>query len=128
MPKKIAWLASVTLILLAACGGAAGGGPATAIEDYFKALVGKNAAQAIALSCAAWEANAQTDADTFAVYPATMDSVSCKAESQTGDTAVVTCTGKIVLDYNGEKQDLNLADRTYAAALEGGQWRMCGYK
>ena len=114
------------VILLAACSGGASGS-AKAIEDYYRALAAQDSAKAISLSCAAWESSAQIDSDTFSAYSAKLENLSCKETSRSGDTAVVACTGKAVLDYNGEKKDINFADRTYQAKQEGGEWRMCGY-
>jgi hypothetical protein len=127
MKNKRFWFGLVPVLALAACSSASTG-PADAVEGYFTALVEKDSAKAISLSCAEWESSAQTDSDTFAVYPAMLENLSCKEESRTGDTADVTCTGKAVLDYNGDMQEINLADRTYQTRLEGGEWRMCGYK
>jgi hypothetical protein len=127
MRKKRFWLGWIPVLALAACSSGSTG-PAGAVEGYFKALVAKDSAKVISLSCAAWESSAQIDSDTFAVYPAALENLSCKETGRTGDTAVVTCTGKAILDYNGEKQEINFADRTYQARLEGGEWRMCGYE
>ncbi len=121
------WFGLALVLALAACSSAATT-PAGAVEGYFKALVGKDPAKVVSLSCAAWESSAQTDSDTFAVYPATLENISCKEEGRSGDSADVTCTGKVVLDYNGDLQEIDLADRTYLVRLEGGDWRMCGYK
>ena len=120
------WFGLATILALAACSSSSSD-PAGAVVGYFKALAEKDAVKAISQSCAAWESSAQTESDAFAVYPATLENVSCKEENRTGDTADVSCTGKMVLDYNGDKEEINLADRTYQARLEGGQWRMCGY-
>jgi hypothetical protein len=98
------------------------------VVDYFKALVAKDTNQAVNLSCAAWEEQAQIDADTFAINPATAEDVQCKVTGEDGDASLVSCTGKLVLDYNGEKQEIHLADRTYRVVQEGGAWRMCGYQ
>jgi hypothetical protein len=127
MQNKRIGLGWMLILALAAC---ASGSPdsAKAVEGYFQALVDKDSAKAISISCAEWESNAQTDSDTFAIYPATLENLACKEESRAGDSADVTCTGKIILDYNGDLQEIDLADRTYAARLEGGEWRMCGYK
>jgi hypothetical protein len=103
-------------------------GAASVVGDYFKALVAKDANQAVNLSCAAWEQQAQLDADTFAINPAKAQNIQCKTAGKDGDATLVTCTGKLVLDYNGETQEINLADRTYRVVQEGGEWRMCGYK
>jgi hypothetical protein len=98
------------------------------VRDYFEALVAKDANQAVNLSCTAWEEQAQIDADTFAINPATAENIQCKAAGEDGEATLVSCTGKLVLDYNGEKQEINLADRTYRVVQENNEWRMCGYK
>jgi hypothetical protein len=122
----------VLLILLAlmivACQKSQGSSASSVVGDYFKALVAKDANQAVNLSCTAWEEQAQLDADTFAINPATAENVQCKTAGEDGDATLVSCTGKLVLDYNGEKQEIDLADRTYRVVQEGGEWRMCGYK
>jgi hypothetical protein len=127
MQKTRSFFLPALLLLLTACA-ADSSNPARTIEAYFKALTEKDAAKTVSLSCAAWEASAQTDADTFAVYPATLENVACREMARTGDTAEVSCSGKMVLDYNGDKQEIDLADRAYLAKLEGGEWRMCGYQ
>jgi hypothetical protein len=127
MKKTAFCLLPVLALIVAACS-ADSGDPAKTIEEYFTALTEKDAAKAVSLSCAAWEANAQTDADTFAVYPASLENLSCRETGRTGDEADVACTGKMILDYNGDKQEIDLADRAYLAKREGGDWRMCGYQ
>ena len=96
--------------------------------DYFHALLEKDTNQAVNLSCAAWEEQAQIDADTYAINPATAENIQCKVAGKDGEANLVSCTGKLVLDYNGEKQEINLADRTYRVVQESSEWRMCGYK
>ncbi len=120
------------LVLLAfmivTCQKTKGNDASSVVGNYFKALVAKDANQAVNLSCAAWEGQAQLDADTFAINPATAQDIQCTVDGKEGDATLVNCTGKLVLDYNGEKQEINLADRTYRVVQEGGEWRMCGYK
>jgi hypothetical protein len=132
MYMKISFRYIMLLILLAfmavTCQKSQGSTPAGVVRDYFKALVDKDADQAVNLSCASWEEQAQLDADTFAINPATAENIQCKPSGEPGETTLVTCTGKLVLDYNGEKQEINLADRTYQVVKEGGAWRMCGYQ
>lgn len=98
------------------------------VVDYFYALVEKDTNQAVNLSCAAWEEQAQIDADTFAINPATVENIQCKVAGKDGEATLVACTGRIVLEYNGEKQAINLADRTYRIIQEDDLWRICGYK
>jgi hypothetical protein len=129
---KVTFRYFVLLILLAfmivTCQKSQDSDASSVVGDYFKALVAKDANQAVNLSCAGWEEQAQIDADTFAINPATAENVQCKTAGGDGDATLVTCTGKLVLDYNGETQEINLADRTYRVVQEGGEWRMCGYK
>ena len=129
---KIMFRYFVLLILLTfmlvTCQNSQGSNASSVVVNYFKALVAKDANQAINLSCAAWEEQAQIDADTFAITPATAENIQCKPSGKDGNTSLVSCTGKLVLDYNGEKQEINLADRTYRVVQESGEWRMCGYK
>jgi hypothetical protein len=114
------------LLMLAGCAGSTS--PARSVENYFRALVAKDSQKAIGLSCAAWETKARTDADTFSLYPATLENLSCQDAGTQGDFRLVTCTGKAILDYNGEKQEVDLSARVYKTAREGGEWRMCGYQ
>ncbi|MBN1438184.1 MAG: hypothetical protein JW929_02135 [Anaerolineales bacterium] len=117
---------ALVLLILAACAGSSN--PAKAVEDYFQALVDKDATKAVALSCAAWEEGARIDADTFAMYPATLENVSCREAGTDGEYRLVECSGKAILDYNGELQEIDLAGQTYRVIREGGEWRMCGYQ
>lgn len=128
IPLRYILLIPMFAFMVVTCQKSQGSKASTAVEEYFKALVAKDATRAVNLSCAAWEQQAQIDADTFAINPATAENVQCQVTSQDGNNSVVSCTGKLVLDYNGEKQEINLADRTYQAVQEGGEWRMCGYK
>ena len=115
--------------LLSACGSgaqASNGAPA-AVEAYLNALVKQDANQMANLSCKAWEAQAQTELDSFAAVTLTLDSPKCQAAGTDGDYTLVSCSGKIVANYNGENQEISLSDRTFQALQEGGEWRMCGY-
>jgi len=114
------------LLVLASCAGSASA--ATTVENYFRALVEKDATKAVTLSCAAWETGALTDVDTFSMYPATLEDIACRNASPDGQYQLVECTGKAVLDYNGEKQEIDLSARAYKVLQEGGEWRMCGYQ
>lgn len=99
-----------------------------AIEAYNKALVAKDANQLSTLSCAAWEADAKNELDSFSAVTATLNNMKCKEAGKDGNTTLVTCTGNITADYGNEVLTINLADRTYQVVNEGGEWRMCGYR
>jgi hypothetical protein len=119
-------LSLLLLLILVSCTGSSDPGPV--VEEYFGALVGKDATKAVALSCAAWESGARTDVDTFAMYPAELQNVECQNAGTQDGVHLVTCSGKAVLDYNGEKQEIDLSAREYIVVQEGGEWRMCGYQ
>lgn len=126
-------LTVVTLIfifsaLLGACAGGAAAGAPQAIEAYLQALVAEDQAKVVSLSCAEWEESARLEVDSFQGVKAALEGAVCAETGTDGDTALVTCQGKIVATYNNENQELPLNTRTYQAVQEGGEWRMCGYK
>jgi hypothetical protein len=99
-----------------------------AIESYNQALVAGKADQLTTLSCSDWEADAQNELASFSAVQVDLRDMSCSESSVDGDTALVSCTGKIIANYGNEVLEINLADRLYQAVQEGGEWRMCGYR
>ena len=118
----------LTLVLLAACSAQGGSGPTKAVEAYLQALVSKDAAKIVTLSCASWESQAQTEVDSMTAVSAKLDSLSCQDAGTDGASSLVTCKGKIVATYNNEAQDIPLEGRTYKVSQESNEWRVCGYK
>ncbi len=119
----------VLSLVLAACGGgAAKSGAAGAVESYLKAVVAKDSAKVSTLACKAFEPQALLEMDGFQAVKAELDGVSCKEAGADGSATLVSCTGKIVLTYNTEKQQLDVSRQTYKTVQEGGDWRVCGYK
>jgi hypothetical protein len=103
-------------------------GPVSAIEAYNKALVNGEVDQLTTLSCSDWEADAQNELASFAAVKVSLEDMTCSQGDKDGDTVLVSCSGKIIANYGNEVLEINLADRLYQAALEGGEWRMCGYR
>lgn len=99
-----------------------------AIETYWTALAAKDTEQLVNASCADWEEGARLELDSFAAVTPKLEGLKCQENGTDGEATVVTCDGKLVLDYNGEIQELSLADFNYLAVQEGGEWRMCGRK
>lgn len=116
------------IVLLTACASADPNSAATAVEAYIKALVAKDPTGAINASCPAWENDAKLEADSFAAVEPTLEGLACSVSGSDGAETLVACKGVIKVTYNNEQQELSLADRTYVAVQEGGEWRMCGYK
>jgi hypothetical protein len=104
------------------------GGPVSAIESYNQALVKGEADQLTTLSCSDWEADAKNELASFAAVKVSLEDMSCSEKDKDGDTVLVSCSGKIIANYGNEVLEINLADRLYQAVLEGGEWRMCGYR
>jgi hypothetical protein len=127
-PLMIIGLALLLLLLLAACSAQSGSGPTRAVEAYLQALVSKNAAKIVTLSCASWESDAQMEVDSMTAVTAKLEGLSCQDAGKDGDSSLVTCKGKIVATYNNENQDIPLEGRNYKVSQESNEWRVCGYK
>ncbi|MFM8320407.1 MAG: hypothetical protein ACKOC5_05775 [Chloroflexota bacterium] len=120
----------LTLALLPALSGCRSADPAAApqaIEQYLNALVARDQNAMIAASCAAWEAQARQEFDSFAAVKLELKDLACQAGEQDGETMLVNCQGEIVANYGAENLSISL-ERTYQALNEGGEWRMCGYR
>lgn len=114
------------VLALAACGQQ--DAPAQAVEDYYQALVDKDADRLVNLSCADWEMQATIEVDSLSAVSAELKDASCQTSGEDGDVKLVTCTGSIVKTYTNETQEFGLDRYTYRVASEGGEWRMCGYQ
>lgn len=123
---KLVFFSIFVILALSACGD--GGSAAQVVEDYYQAVLAKDVDSAMALSCADWESNAQMEVDSFQPVDATLDGFACEQTGSDGDMAIVTCTGQIVMSYDGEDQFLDLSGQSYQAQNVGGDWLFCGYR
>ena len=119
-------LLAFSLPLLAACKSSTADEPAMAVEAYWQALVAQDSAKLSTLSCASYETEALNTLESFKSVAVTLNDLVCTTDSTSGDTAKVSCTGSIVASYGAENMTINLADFSYSAVKEGGEWRMCG--
>jgi hypothetical protein len=116
----------IGLVFLAGCnqeGDAAG-----SVLAYLEALAAREADTMASLSCANWEAQARTDLEAFSAVTVALEDASCAVSGEEGETTLVSCTGKIIANYGNEILEIDLSERTYLAAFEAGDWRMCGYR
>jgi hypothetical protein len=111
-----------------ACANTQQAGASKAIEGYFEALIAKDLNRLINHSCTAWEAEARQELRTFDAVEASLKDLSCQEGAQDEDYVLVSCTGQIIANYGNEILEINLAERTYRAKYEDGEWRMCGYR
>jgi hypothetical protein len=114
-------------LFLAACNGQTNGAPA-AIQAYLQALVEKNYELISTLSCAAWEADARTELESFTAVTVTLDDLSCDEAGKDGEISLVECTGIVRANYGNEILEIDLSERIFQAVFEAGDWRMCGYR
>jgi hypothetical protein len=128
-PKWPLWLGILVIVLAAAgCSGSSSDAAAAAIENYLDALVSKDAPRLVNASCAAWEVDANLELDSLAAVTVNLRDMDCQVSGQDGEVTLVSCTGALVANYEGEDQELLLSDRVYQVIQEGGEWRMCGYQ
>jgi hypothetical protein len=126
--RKLVLLSLIIFAALAltACGSSDGDAPVRAVENYLNALVAKDADRLPALVCGEWEADALIELDSFQAVTARLEEVACTQTGTDGETALVNCTGNIILTYNTEDQKLDLSVRTYQVTQTGGDWLVCG--
>lgn len=118
-----------SLFLAGCAGGNQEQAAAAAVQSYWQAMVDRDLNKVVASSCAAWEAQARTEFNSFSAVTLKLDNVKCQAAGQAaGNTAQVTCSGSIIANYGAEDLTIDIADRTYRVVNEGGEWRMCGYQ
>jgi hypothetical protein len=121
-----------SLVVLTGCsaGSNAGSdrGAAEGIERYLRALAAGDVNQLVDASCAAWEQDARLELDSFAAVSVELVDLNCEQSDQEVDSTRVNCSGKIIANYGNEVLEIALADRSYVAVYEGGEWRMCGYR
>jgi hypothetical protein len=124
------WIAGLVFaFLLAGCSQQSqSSGAVKVVESYVQALVAKDPSLVSSLSCADWEEQALLEVDSLEAVETSLDNLSCQEAGTDGEATLVNCTGKIVMSYNGENQEIDLSKKTYRTLQEGGDWRMCGYK
>jgi hypothetical protein len=126
MPKKRLGVVLALLILfsLAACSSQ---NPAvTAVENYLTALVDKNEATFVALTCPDYETDALLEFDAFSLVETKLEGPDCSLIGEEDGTALVSCQGRIVATYGNEDQTFELAERIFIVEDLDGDWLICG--
>ena len=117
----------VLLGLVFLCGCAPTGSPQDAVLTYLQALIQRDDIGAISRSCLAWEESAQAEALSFDAVEVRMEEVACSEVDEQDGVVLVQCQGRIIANYGGEDQDIDLNERIFRTVLEDGEWKMCGY-
>lgn len=113
-------------VLLAACSGE-GESPAAAVENYLRTRITGDEAKLVGLACRAREAEARTEAASFAPMNAEIKTLSCRADGEDGQYTIVACQGEMVTNYAGETRQWDLGARRFRTLREDGQWKVCGF-
>ena len=125
--RKLVLLAFVAMsFTLTSCGSSNSDAPVAAVDAYLNALVEKDAERLSTLVCGDWEEDALIELDSLQAVSARLEGVSCTQTGTDGGTALVDCTGSIVLTYDTEDQHIDLTNFTYQVIQEGGDWLVCG--
>src|SRR5688500_10552942 len=91
------WILGALVVVTFILGGCAQqGDPGELVERYLTALVDGDGGTLQSLSCAAWEAQAAVQAQSFSAVDATLEDMDCQRTGEEDGFAVVTCEGRIV--------------------------------
>ena len=119
-------LAFALVCLLAACGGT-DDSPSAAVENYLRTRINGDETQLVGLACRSREAEARTEAASFAPMKAEISNLSCRVDGADGQFTVVACQGAMVTTYAGETRDWDLGARKFRTLQEDGRWKVCGF-
>ena len=99
---------------------------AAAVEAYLRALVDKDEARLVGLTCKDFEADALLEFDSFSLVKTRLEGLKCQAQDTGESSANVTCQGQIIATYGAEDQQFDLGKRIYQVQKEGSDWLVCG--
>jgi len=98
----------------------------TAVESYLHALVDKDEARFVGLTCKEFEADALLQFDAFSMVKTRLEGLKCQAQDTGETSASVTCQGQIIASYGAEDQQFDLSGRIFQVQKEGSDWLVCG--
>ncbi len=127
MNKLVLSLLLIILISFTACNSTIQN-PEMVVQTYLNALVKKDAATMISLSCKGWETEVQKELDSFMNVGTSLEEINCNLKSQTNSDASVVCKGYIRLTYDTEIQKIDLSKRIYQLTIQDNSWRICNFK
>lgn len=120
--KRILLLLMPLCLFLAGC--ATASDPADTIMKYLEARLASDADQLRELSCAEWEAQIPLQVASFQSIDASLEDATCAVNGEQSGMTLVECTGKIVYDYDGERNERELGN--FLVIQENDEWKMCG--
>jgi hypothetical protein len=129
-PRSCGILAVLALTTLLVAGCAQDKGPQDAVETFLKAMLDGDQDKAFSVVCPEWEARAAVELDAFSGVSGKLEGLACKeaGKDESGEFTLVTCQGKMVLDYRGEERERSLEGTNYLTQKIDGEWKVCGYR
>jgi hypothetical protein len=129
--QRIKTLKAITILLLAAlalAGCAKSQKPQEPVTVFLKAMLAGEKDKALGVVCPEWEAQAGLELDAFSGVTGKLEGAICQKAGTDGGYTLITCQGKMVLDYRGELRDRSLEGTTYLVKKIDGDWKVCGYR
>jgi len=120
--KHILFLLLPMLLILAGC--AEETDPSDVIVQYLEARISADTTRLQELTCAEFESQIPAQVASFQSIDASLEDAICSVNGEQSGMTLVECTGKIVYDYDGERNERELGN--YLATQENGEWKMCG--
>ncbi len=123
------WIALALLgaLVLGACASAKGK-PEDAVPPYLEALLQNDEDAVLRAVCPQWEEQAARDLAAFSGVTGELQDVRCQVAGTDEDYTLITCSGTMQINYNGELRDRSLEGQTYRVKEVDGDWKMCGYQ
>lgn len=120
--KRLSFLLLPIILILAGC--ATEADPADTIIQYLEARLAADATRLGELTCADLEAQIPQQVASFQSIEASLEDATCTANGTQDGMTIVECSGKIVYDYDGERNERELGN--FLVTQENGEWKMCG--
>lgn len=120
--------ALLVLLLVALAGCAKSQKPQEPVIAFLKAMLANDKDKALGAVCPEWETQAGLELDAFSGVTGKLEDAVCQKAGTDGGYTLVTCQGKMVLDYRGEQRDRSLEGTTYLVKKVDGEWKLCGYR
>ncbi len=120
--KRLILLFIPVLLILAGCSSESDA--AGVAMTYLNARLEADVDKLRDLSCADWESQVALQAASFSSIEAHLEDATCKVGGKDGDKTIVECAGKIVYEYNGERNERELGN--LLMIQENDEWKVCG--
>lgn len=109
------------VFFISACDTTQSSDPSETVMRYMQAKVDGDADTLSTLLCAELESTLTRETQSFASVDAVLENATCLRQ---GESNIVTCSGAIVANYEGENTEFPLT--SYRVVQEDSVWKWCG--